>query len=61
MKISDLRVVVTGGASGMGRHFVEQLLAEGACVSAWDMNEAGLASLSDVCGEEKLHIARVDV
>ena len=61
MKVSDLKVVVTGGAGGMGRHFVEQLLTEGARVSAWDMNEAGLASLIDVYGEENLHIAKVDV
>lgn len=61
MKISDLKVVVTGGASGMGRHFVESLLNEGAKVSAWDMNEDGLASLLEAYGEDRLHIAKVDV
>ena len=61
MKINELKVVVTGGASGMGRHFVEQLLADGASVSAWDMNEEGLASLQLSNTEARLHTAKVDV
>ena len=61
MQINKLKVVVTGGASGMGRHFVESLLADGALVSAWDMNEHGLASLKADYSEASLHIAKVDV
>jgi 3-oxoacyl-[acyl-carrier protein] reductase len=61
MKISELKAVVTGGASGMGRHFVEQLLADGASVSAWDMNDEGLASLKATYPKAVLHIAKVDV
>ena len=61
MNINELKIVVTGGASGMGRHFVEQLLADGASVSAWDMNEEGLASLKANYPEAPLHVAKVDV
>lgn len=61
MKLSELKVVVTGGASGMGRHFVEQLLKEGAMVAAWDMNEAGLHTLKDQYPKSNLQIAQVDI
>lgn len=61
MNINELKVVVTGGASGMGRHFVEKLLADGASVSAWDMNEAGLESLKASYNSARLHTAKVDV
>ena len=61
MKICDLNIVVTGAASGMGRHFAEQLLAEGASVSAWDMNAEGLAELKAAHPDASLHIAQVNV
>ena len=61
MKMKDLRVVVTGAASGLGKCFVEQLLAEGAQVSAWDLNRVGLMNLQAVHGDENLHILEVDV
>ena len=61
MNINELKIVVTGGASGMGRHFVEQLLADGASVSAWDINEEGLASLKANYPKAPLHVAKVDV
>lgn len=61
MKVQGAKVIVTGGASGMGLHFVEKLLGEGATVSAWDMNEEGLAQLKSAHPEASLHIARVDV
>ncbi|MFK7927100.1 MAG: SDR family oxidoreductase [Myxococcota bacterium] len=50
MKLTEVRAVVTGGASGMGRTFVEQLIAEGATVHACDVNEAGLADLASATG-----------
>lgn len=61
MQINEMKVVVTGGASGMGRHFVEQLLEGGARVAAWDMNEEGLASLKTAYPGEQLMTQRVDV
>jgi 2-dehydro-3-deoxy-L-rhamnonate dehydrogenase (NAD+) len=39
-------VVVTGGASGIGRATAERLVREGACVSIWDADEDGLAQCS---------------
>lgn len=43
MNVSDLRIIVTGGASGMGRHFTLELARAGAHVMAADVNDQGLA------------------
>ena len=61
MDINTLKVVVTGGASGMGRHFVERFLASGAKVSAWDTQIESLSALKATHPEDDLHIAQVDV
>jgi len=45
MELSDLRIIVTGGAQGMGAHFATRLHEAGAKVAAGDVNEAGLAAL----------------
>ena len=42
MNLSDLRIIVTGGASGMGRHFTLELAKAGAKVLCADLNESGL-------------------
>ncbi|MBA2664208.1 MAG: SDR family oxidoreductase [Bradymonadaceae bacterium] len=47
MKIEELKVIVTGGANGMGRTFVIELARAGADVLAFDMNEQQLASLGE--------------
>jgi 3-oxoacyl-[acyl-carrier protein] reductase len=46
MKLEDMKIVVTGGASGMGRHFSLALAGAGASVAACDMNQEGLDSLA---------------
>ncbi|HEY3448513.1 MAG TPA: SDR family NAD(P)-dependent oxidoreductase [Myxococcales bacterium] len=46
MKLSETKAIVTGGASGMGRHFSLELARAGAQVAAFDLNEEGLASLA---------------
>lgn len=45
MKIEDLNVIVTGGASGMGRTFVLELARAGAKVLAFDVNQPMLDEL----------------
>jgi 3-oxoacyl-[acyl-carrier protein] reductase len=45
MELRDLRIIVTGGAQGMGAHFAARLAEAGARVAAGDVNEAGLAAL----------------
>jgi 3-oxoacyl-[acyl-carrier protein] reductase len=45
MDLRDLRVIVTGGAQGLGAHFATRLAEAGARVAAGDVNEAGLAAL----------------
>ncbi len=56
MKLSDLKIIVTGGAQGMGAYFATKLAEAGAKVAAGDVNEAGLAALP-----EGIHRRRLDV
>lgn len=42
MKLGSLKVIVTGGAQGLGAHFAQRLAAEGARVCVGDVNESGL-------------------
>jgi 3-oxoacyl-[acyl-carrier protein] reductase len=46
MKLSDLKIIVTGAARGMGAHFSRRLAEAGALVAAGDVDEAGLAALA---------------
>jgi len=47
--LQDKVVIVTGGASGIGRATAMRFAEEGARVSIWDMNaEAGAATLADL-------------
>ena len=45
MKLEDTRMIVTGAAQGLGRHFATRLAEAGAQVAAADVDEAGLATL----------------
>lgn len=45
MNIPDLRVLVTGGGSGMGRAFTLQLAAEGADVAFCDLSDESIAKV----------------
>lgn len=47
-RFDGTRVLVTGGASGIGRATVQRLVAEGALVFAVDLDADGLASLEGV-------------
>lgn len=62
MKLSDLKIIVSGAASGMGRHFAVRLVEAGAQVAGGDVNEAGLAETASVAkGPGKLHTRKLDV
>jgi 2-dehydro-3-deoxy-L-rhamnonate dehydrogenase (NAD+) len=54
-RFSGLGAVVTGGASGIGAGIASRLAAEGAKLSLWDMDEAGLAKSNAV------HTVKLDV
>jgi 3-oxoacyl-[acyl-carrier protein] reductase len=43
MKLSELKIIISGGAQGMGRHFAVRLVEAGAQVAIGDVNEKGLA------------------
>ncbi len=46
MQLSDVRAIVTGAASGMGRHFALALARAGASVVAADINAEGTAEVA---------------
>lgn len=47
MKLKDMRIIVTGAARGMGRHFALRLAEHGARVLGTDIAEDGLVSLKE--------------
>ncbi len=62
MKLQELKIIVSGGASGMGRHFAVRLAEGGAQVAIGDVNEAGLAeTVSLAKGPSKVHARKVNV
>ncbi len=63
MKLSDARIIVTGAAQGMGRHFALRLAEHGAHIAAGDVNETGLAELVEAAAPlaGKIHARRLDV
>ena len=60
MELNQLKVIVTGGASGLGEHFAKQLLAAGAQVAVGDVNEEGLAALPEGIHRRKLNVGDRD-
>ena len=62
MKLQELKIIVSGGASGMGRHFAVRLAEGGAQVAIGDVNEAGLAeTVSLAKGPGKVHARKGNV
>lgn len=57
MELDQLKVIVTGGASGLGEHFAKQLHAAGAQVAVGDVDEEGLAALPDGIHRNTLNVA----
>lgn len=56
MQLSDLKIIVTGAARGMGAYFATTLHEAGAAVTAGDVDEAALAALPP-----GIHRRRLDV
>ncbi|OJH41531.1 SDR family oxidoreductase [Cystobacter ferrugineus] len=57
MQLKDLKVIVTGGAQGMGAHFATRLLEAGAQVAVGDVNEEKLAALPAAIHRRRLDVA----
>ncbi len=58
MQLKDLKIIVTGGAQGMGAHFAKQLFAAGAKVAVGDVNEQALAELPEGIFTRKLDVSK---
>ena len=63
MKLSDMKIIVTGAAQGMGAHFCRRLAEAGAQVAAGDIVEDGLARLAEATAglPGTVHTRKVDV
>ncbi|MBL8632798.1 MAG: SDR family oxidoreductase [Myxococcales bacterium] len=57
MRLSDMKMIITGGAQGMGAHFAKRLHEAGAQVAVGDVNEAGLAELPAGIHRRRLNVA----
>ena len=51
MNLDEAKILVTGGASGMGRAFVLNLAADGAAVAFCDLNEEGIRAVEAEAAE----------
>jgi 3-oxoacyl-[acyl-carrier protein] reductase len=57
MELSELKIIVTGAAQGMGAHFARRLAEAGAKVAAGDVNEPGLAALPQGIERRRLDVS----
>lgn len=60
MLIKDLKIIVTGGARGMGRYFAETLAEQGAQVAVGDVDLDGLETLAKGIHRHELNVADED-
>ena len=60
MKLEALKIMVTGGASGMGAYFAKKLHEAGARVAVGDVNEAMMSELPSGIARRKLDVSRED-
>ena len=60
MKLEDLKIMITGGASGMGAHFARRLHEAGARVAVGDVNEAMMTELPTGIARRKLDVSKED-
>jgi 3-oxoacyl-[acyl-carrier protein] reductase len=60
MDLKDLKIVVTGGAQGMGAHFATRLQQAGAQVAVGDVNEEAMGQLPAGIHKRKLDVSNED-
>jgi 3-oxoacyl-[acyl-carrier protein] reductase len=58
MQLKDLKIIVTGGAQGMGLHFATRLHEAGAKVTVGDVNEAAMAALPAGIFRRRLDVSK---
>jgi 3-oxoacyl-[acyl-carrier protein] reductase len=58
MQLKDLKIIVTGGAQGMGAHFARRLAEAGAQVAACDVNESHLSELPRAIHRMKADVSK---
>lgn len=58
MRLEDCKVIVTGGAAGMGAHFARRLHEAGARVAVGDVNEPLLAELPSGIRTRRFDVSR---
>jgi 3-oxoacyl-[acyl-carrier protein] reductase len=63
MQLSQLKIIVTGAAQGMGAHFARRLAEAGAQVAAGDVKDDGLAALAEATRglPGRVHVRKLDV
>jgi 3-oxoacyl-[acyl-carrier protein] reductase len=63
MQLSQLKIIITGAAQGMGAHFARRLAEAGAQVAAGDVKEEGLAAVAEATRglPGKVHTRKLDV
>lgn len=57
MQLKDLKIIVTGGAQGMGAHFATRLHEAGAKVTVGDVNEEAMKALPEGIFRRKLDVS----
>ncbi|MCY1040675.1 SDR family oxidoreductase [Corallococcus sp. bb12-1] len=57
MQLKDLKIIVTGGAQGMGAHFAQRIQEAGGQVAVGDVNEERLAELPKGIHRRKLDVS----
>ncbi len=57
MKLNEMKMIITGGAQGMGAHFARRLFEAGAQVAVGDVNSEALATLPEGIKRRQLDVS----